>query len=174
MREIDGWKKGLGTESMESIFLRLKLAQKWQRWKEREMQSNGFGEQTQQSESCMLPFDPVSPGLKRYLLRLSLPAQRRAVHCDPAGGDVARHRGRHEVSVGHELRAPRPGRPQHPGQQQPGEQGVGLRPVALPGGRRVRPHLHQRPGECLTRRCRTRTAASTVFLRMTRMESQRI
>ncbi|KAJ8350636.1 hypothetical protein SKAU_G00257660, partial [Synaphobranchus kaupii] len=35
----------------------------------------------------------------------------------------------HEVPLRHGLRAPRPGRPQHPGQQQPGVQGVRLRPV---------------------------------------------
>lgn len=80
-------------------------------------------------------------------LCVCLSAKRRAVHCDPAGWDAARHRLRHEVPGRHELRASGPGRPQHPGQQQPRVQGVRLWPLALPGGRYVRPHLHERSGE---------------------------
>lgn len=78
---------------------------------------------------------------------LSLAAERRALHHDAAGGDAARHRRRDEVPVGHELRAQRPRRPEHPGEQQLGLQGLRFWPVALPGRHFRRPHLHKLAGE---------------------------
>lgn len=82
-----------------------------------------------------------------FLSRCVPAAERRALHHDAAGGDAAWHRRGDEVPVGHELRAPRPGRPQHPGQQQPGLQGFRLRAVPLPGRHVSWRHLHQLPGE---------------------------
>lgn len=83
----------------------------------------------------------------RPFTSLAPPAKRRPVHGDPAGGDDARHLGGDEISVRDELRPPRPGRPQHPGQQQLGVQSVRLWPVPLPAGGHVGSQLHQLSGE---------------------------
>lgn len=66
--------------------------------------------------------------------RVCFTAKRWAVHCDPARWYATWHRLRHEIPGRHELCAPRPRCPKHPGQQQPCVQGVGLRSLALPGG----------------------------------------
>lgn len=73
-----------------------------------------------------------SPSLISFINRpLFLPlaptvfaAKRRTLHHDTAGRDVARHCCGDEVPVRHELRAPRPRRPEYPGQQQLGLQGL--------------------------------------------------
>lgn len=50
------------------------------------------------------------------ILSLPLPAQWRAVHSDPAGGNAAWHSSRNEVPVWHELCPSRLGSKEHPGQ----------------------------------------------------------
>lgn len=77
--------------------------------------------------------------------------ERQPVYSHPASGDVAGHCLRHEVPGRNELRPQRPGRPEHPDQQQPGVQSVGFRPVPLPAGELLRPHLHQLSGESAAR-----------------------
>ena len=76
---------------------------------------------------------------KNPSLCVCLAAKRRPVHCDPAGWDAARHRLRHEIPRWYELCAPGPGCPR--------VQGVRLWPLAFPGGRYIRPHVHERFGE---------------------------
>ena len=79
---------------------------------------------------------------------LYFPAEeRRSLHCDPAGRHLARNCIRYEVPVRHELRSPWPGGSQHPGQQQPGVQGVRLWHVPSAGGRPWGCIHHQ--GECV-------------------------
>ncbi len=89
--------------------------------------------------------------INRFTQPPSLPcvfvAERRALHDDTAGRDAAWHRRRDEVSVRHELCSPRPRRPEYPGQQQLGLQGLWLWPVTLSGRHLRRPHLHKLPGQ---------------------------
>lgn len=69
-----------------------------------------------------------------WLTILALIGERWRVRRTTVGGHAAGHRGGHEVPGQHELCAPRPGRPQHPRQRQPGVQGVRFRPVPCAGG----------------------------------------
>lgn len=104
---------------------------------------------------CSLTASPSIPGCVFV-------AEWRPLHDDTAGRDAAWYRCGDEVPVRHELCSPRPRRPEYPGQQQLGLQGLWLWPVTLSGRHFRWPDLHKLPGQY--RVCACVCANSTVFV----------